>query len=95
MKNSNSSEFKGKLEIDKNSASEFDTRSIDIAQLLTKFDSTKRFSYHFVKSSAKLINLVSNSAAEFLSISKFPLDSDELLYDNCQKKLHNYGFTHA
>jgi len=33
---SHSSEFKGKLEIGNNSAAEFDTKFIDIAELLTK-----------------------------------------------------------
>jgi hypothetical protein len=40
---SNSSEFKGKLEIGKNSAAEFDTNFINIAELLMKSDSTERF----------------------------------------------------
>jgi len=40
---SNSSEFKGKLENGNNSAAEFDTKFINIAELLTKSDSTQRF----------------------------------------------------
>jgi len=40
---SNSSEFKGKLEIEINSVAEFDTKFINIAVLFTKSDSTQRF----------------------------------------------------
>jgi len=40
---SNSSEFKGKLEIGNNSAADFDTKFINIAELFTKSDSTQRF----------------------------------------------------
>jgi len=36
LKYSNSSEFKGKFEIGNNSAAEFDTKFINIAELLTK-----------------------------------------------------------
>jgi len=39
---SNSSEFKGKLEIGNNSAAEFDTKFINIAELFTKSDSTQK-----------------------------------------------------
>jgi len=76
---SNSSEFKGKLKIGNNSAAEFDTKLINIAELFTKSDSTQRFLKEFFKSSTILINLVSNSAAE-LPILSFPLNSEELLY---------------
>jgi hypothetical protein len=45
---SNSSEFKGKLEIGNNSAAEFDTKFINIAELFTKSDSTQKlFSIEF------------------------------------------------
>jgi len=76
---SNSSEFKGKLKIGNNSAAEFDTKIINIAELFTKSDSTQKFLKDFVKSSVMLINLVSNSAAELLQILGFPLNSEELL----------------
>jgi len=79
LKYSNSSEFKGKLEISNNSAAEFDPKFISIAELVTKSDSAQRFLYEFVKSSAILINLGSNSAAELLPISSFPLNSEECI----------------
>ena len=50
MTYSNSSEFKGKLKIGDNSAAEFDTKFINIAELFTKSDSTQRFLKDFVKS---------------------------------------------
>ncbi len=56
---SNFSEFKEKLKIGNNSAAEFDTKFINIAELFTKSDSTQSFLNDFVKSSTILINLVS------------------------------------
>ena len=73
------SEFKGKLEIGNKSVAEFDTKFI---KLFVKSDSTQRFLQDFVQSSAIQINLISNSAADLLPISSFPLNSEELLYDN-------------
>ena len=80
MEYSNSSEFKGKLEIGKNSAAEFDTKFINIDELLTKSYKNLWVESDFIKSSAILINLGSNSAAELLPISSFPLNLEELLY---------------
>ena len=76
----NSSEFKGKLEIGNNSAAEFDTKFMNIVEFFPKSDSTHRFLKDFVKSSAILINLVSNSDAELFPIPSFHLNSEELLY---------------
>jgi len=42
MKYSNSSEFKGKLEICNNLVAEFDAKFINIADFFTKSDSTRR-----------------------------------------------------
>jgi len=67
-----STEFKAKLEIGSNFAVEFNTKFINIAELDCLND--------FVKSSAILIKLVLNSAAELLPISSFFLNSGELLY---------------
>ena len=77
---SNSSEFKGKLEIGNNSAAEFDTKFINISELFTKSYKNLLAELDFVKSSALFIDLVSNSAAELLPFSIFPLNSEELPY---------------
>ncbi len=61
-------QFKGKLEIGINSAAEFDTKFINIAELFTKSYKSLWVESDFVKSSTILINLVSNSAAELLLI---------------------------
>ena len=76
----NSSEFKGKLEIGNNSSAEFDSKVINIAELLTNSYKNLCVESDFVTSSAILINLGSNWAAELLPISSFPLTSEELMY---------------
>jgi len=53
-----------------------------MAELLTKSYKILLVESDFVKSSATLINLVSNSAAELLPISSFPSNSEELRYEN-------------
>jgi hypothetical protein len=78
---SNSSEFKGKLENGNNSAAEFDTKFINIADISTKSYKNPWVELDFVNSSALFINLVSNSASELLPFSSFPLNSEELLYN--------------
>ena len=70
-KYSNSSEFKGKLEIGNKSSAEFDTKFIYIVKLFAKSDSSQRFLQDFVQSSAIQINLVSNSAAYLLPVSLY------------------------
>jgi len=77
---SNSSELKGKLEIGNNLAAEFNTKFINITELLTNSYKNLWVESDFVKSSAILINLISNSAADLLPISSLPLNSEELLY---------------
>jgi hypothetical protein len=71
IKYSNSSEFKGKLEIGNDSATEFDSKFINIAELLTKSYKNIWVESDFAKSSAILINL---------EITSLPLNSEELLY---------------
>jgi hypothetical protein len=53
---------------------------INIAELLTKSYKNLLAELDFVKSSALFIDLVSNSAAELLPFSSFPLNLEELLY---------------
>jgi len=77
---SNSFEFKGKLEIGNNSAAEFDTKFINFIELLLKFYKNLLVESNFVKSSAILITLESNSADEILPITNFPVNLEELLY---------------
>ncbi len=72
--------IKGKLEICNNLVAEFDTKFINIAELLKKSYKNLWVELDFVKNSTLLINLVSNSAAELLPFSGFPLNSEELLY---------------
>jgi len=79
FKYSNSSEFKGKLEIGNNSAAEFDAKFKNIVKLLTKSYKSLWVESDFVKSSAILTYILSNSAAELLPVSSFPLNSEELL----------------
>ncbi len=80
---------KGKVEICNNSAAEFDPKFINITGLLPKSYINLWVESDFVKSAAILINLGSNSAAELLPISSFPLNSKEI-----EKKDFNYIYLH-
>jgi len=60
----------------------WNSKFIDIAELITESYKNLLVESDLVKSSAIMINLVSNSAAELLPISNFTLNSEELLYSN-------------